>query len=185
MRKLILFVVLLCPLIVTAQFDWITFNSDTGNFSILVPDTMIHTTKSLNVAIGKLDYQIYHYQGPDTSENWLYQLSYVDYPVGSVHSDSTDFLQLLFEENVKSSTKSVYGKLAYQQPDNYGKYPGHIFKVHFADDKVAIKTRLYMIENRFYTISVTGPKGLSLNPKVEQFLNSFRLKEMAGMEIKQ
>jgi len=183
MRYLILFSLLLFSVTTFAQKDWIAFNSDTGNFSVLVPDTMVHTTKEMDLAIGKLEYHIFHFQGPDTSENWLYQLSYVDYPEGTVHSDSTEFLDVLFEENVKSSAKSVFGKVAYQTSNKYLSYPGRIFKVHFAEDKVAIKTRLYMIENRFYTVSVTGPRGLSLNPKVEQFLNSFRLLEMPNEDI--
>ncbi len=184
MHKLLLFFCLLHPFISVAQDDWMTFDSEIGNFSILVPDSMTQTTKDLDLAIGKLKYQIYHYQGPDTSENWLYQVSYVDYPAGTVHSDSIEFLEMLFDENVKSSTKSVYGKLAYQTDDNYQNYPGQIFKVHFADNQAAIKTRLYMVENRFYTISVTGPRGLSLNPKVEQFLNSFNLLEIPEREGK-
>ena len=178
MRIHILFLFLFSSFLGASQNEWIPFDSPEGNFSLLVPDTMVHTTKELELAIGTLQYQIFHYQGLDTSENWLYQLSYVDYPEGSVHSDSTEFLEILFDENVKSSAKSVFGKVTYQQPDKYGKYPGHIFKVHFAEDKVAIKTRLYMVENRYYAISVTGPRGYSLNPKVEEFLNSFRLLEL-------
>jgi len=175
MRSSILFFCLLTAFQIQAQEEWTYYSSETGNFLVLAPGEMEYRVSSMDLAIGKLDYHIYFNQGKDSTENILYQVSYCDYPEGSIHSDSTEFLQLLFEQNIKESAKTVSGKVIYEEDIQYKEYPGKLFKVHFADDQAAIKTHLFMIENRYYALSVTSLKGKALNPYVDSFLSSFKI----------
>ena len=183
--RIIFFVILsfLVNFSAMAQVDWNYHKIDTANFSIVVPGELKFSRQTMDLPIGQLNYEIYYSQAADTSENWLYQVSYCDYPIGTIHSDSTEFLKILFEENVKSSANAVIGDVVYEEDIAYKGYPGKIFKVHFANDGAAIKTRLYVIENRYYSISITGPRGKSLNRQVDKFLDSFRILEMPNNEI--
>ena len=177
MRLLILCFGLLIGLNTQAQEAWTYYSSEAGNFVVLAPGEMEYRVSNLDLPIGELKYHIYFSQGKDSSENILYQVSYCDYPEGSVHSDSTEFLQLLFDQNTRESAKSVNGKVIYEEAISHKGYPGKLFKVHFAEDQAAIKTHLFMIENRYYALSVTSLRGKSLNPFVDSFLDSFRMIE--------
>ena len=93
--------------------EWTRFESEKGGFSVLAPGEMIEKTQEVETEIGQLTYHIFFHK-PDedkTADNFLYMVSYCDYPDGSVHSDSTDLLADFFDATVESSVFSVNGEL--------------------------------------------------------------------------
>lgn len=134
---------------------------------------MEYQAREVDVPIGKITYHTYYYRDKDTADNVFYQVQYFDYPVGTVHADSAELVKLVFDENIKSATKTVFGELAYEDAINLRGAPGRLFKIIFKDGEAAIKTKMLIVGNRYYAISVAGFRAKSLNPFVDNFLDSF------------
>jgi len=156
----------------SAQVDWEPFTSEKGRFSISSPGEMELRVNALDVAIGELKYFTYFHQPLDTMHNLLYQVSYCDYPVGTIHSDSAEFIPQFFEDNLIASAESVDGELVYSDDIKYYEYPGKIFKIFFKDGAGSIKSKIYLVGNRLYTVSAISLRSKSLNPLVEDYFEN-------------
>jgi len=158
----------------SAQKDWQVFQSSEGNFTVLVPGDMIHKEQLMETAVGNLVFTTYLYQ-PDTKDpdNFYYAVSFVDYPEHSVHSDSTDFLDSFFHYTIDTSVKSVTGELRYVDHIKLNDYPGRLWRVDYKKGTATIKTRAYMVGNRFYQIQVVMNRDKSLNTEQDKFFDSF------------
>lgn len=156
-----------------AQTIWKHYEYEQGNFRISAADSMTYKVQEVEVPIGKITYHTYYYQDKDTADNVFYQVQYFDYPEGTVHADSLELIELVFDENIKSAEKAVLGEMVYQHPINLRGNPGRLFKIIFQDGKAAIKTKMIIAGNRYYAISVVGFRDKSLNPYVDDFLESF------------
>jgi hypothetical protein len=158
--------------------DWNRFESEKGNFSVLVPGKMTQKKDTVETEIGNLTYHIYfHKPELEDADNFLYMVSYCDYPEGTVHSDSTELLAEFFEATVESSTFSVNGELYYSSDIEYRGYPGKIWRVNYGDNTAAIKTKAFVIGNRYYAIQAITLRDKSLNAAIDKFLDSFQLLE--------
>lgn len=164
-------------LLILGQFsDWKLFESDKGRFSILVPGLMSEKKNEVETEIGTLTYHIYfHKPEAENADNFLYMVSYCDYPEGSVHSDSTELLADFFEATVESSVFSVNGDLFYSTDMDYKGYPGKLWRVNYGDNTAAIKTKAFMIENRYYAVQAITLRDKSLNSAIDKFLDSFQV----------
>lgn len=168
--SIILFILAQIP-----TWDWYT--SEKGLFTVLTPGEMTEKVKETETAIGKLSYHIFSYQ-PEVeagADNFLYMISYCDYPAGSVHSDSTELLKEFFDATVESSVSSVRGELFYAADIRLGEYPGKIWRVNYGDNKAAIKTKAYVVGNRYYAIQTVTFREKSLNASIDKFLDSFKV----------
>jgi len=175
MKYITLFALILMANISTAQDNWEPFTSEEGRFTVLSPGEMDLRVNALEVAIGELKYFTYFHQPADTLHNLLYQVSYCDYPKGTIHSDSVDFIPEFLEDNIKSSAESVSGELVYSDDISYYEYPGKLFKIFFSDGEGSIKSKIFIVGNRLYTVSAISMRNKSLNPMVDTFLESFRI----------
>lgn len=158
--------------------DWFEFVSEKGKFTVLSPGEMANRTNSLETEIGQLDYHTFLYQ-PKSKEadNLVYMVSYVDYPNHSIHSDSTELLKDFFDATIETAVQSVEGELMYSADAKLKDYPGKIWRVHYNDEKAQIKTKAFLVDNRYYSIQTITLKEKSLNPSSDKFLDSFRLLE--------
>ena len=102
-----------------------------------------------------------------------YQLSFLDYPEGSVHSDSTDLLRELFASTIDASVESVKGIKKYQTEINQFEYPGYLWKIEFGENQI-MKTKAFVAGNRFYTMQVFGDRKYDKTNVDLQFFDSFR-----------
>ena len=155
------------------QQSWISFSPVKGGFSVEVPDSMQYSSQELKVPIGTILYHTYFFKDDREADNNLYQVQYFDYPEGTVNSDSTELVDLVLSENIRSAENSVKGELLYQHKETLSGYPGVLFKISFEDGDAAIKSKMFIRESRFYSISVAGARDKSLNQAVERFLDSF------------
>ena len=155
--------------------SWEELKSIDGNFRILVPGKMEEKIDSIETDIGKLAYYTYYFQDDTKAENLFYMLSYCDYPAYSVHSDSTEILPDFFEATLESAVGSVDGELLYSDDLNYLHFPGKVWRIDYLEGRAVIKTRAYLIGNRYYSMQIITLKERSLNSASEKFLGSFRL----------
>lgn len=156
--------------------NWREYHSGEGRFRILTPGDMQHKVDSIATAVGVLAYHTFFFQPMEKdADNLIYMLGYCDYPAGTVHSDSTELLPDFFAATVESAVEAVDGKLIYAGNYRHKKYPGKIWRIEYLEGGALIKTRAYIIENRYYTLQTITYKSKSLNAASEKFLDSFEL----------
>jgi hypothetical protein len=100
-------------------------------------------------------------------------ITFCDYPPGSIHSDSTELLKDFFDASIDQATSSVHGELAYQNDVTLKGYPGKLWRINYLRGQALIKTRAFMVENRFYTIQTVTVKDMAINAASDRFFDSF------------
>jgi len=158
---------------------WEWYTSEKGLFTVYTPGTFVEKVEESETAVGKLAYHTFAYQPEDqeAADNFIYMISYCDYPEGTIHSDSTELIQEFFEATVDASVSSVRGSLFYASDIKIGDYPGKIWRVNYGNDKAAIKTKAYVVGNRYYAIQTVTFREKSLNASIDKFLDSFKIIE--------
>ena len=97
-------------LLVAFSTNWQWFTSEKGSFTILAPGELTERSDEVETAIGTLTYHTYLYKPEsEDADNFLYMVSFCDYPEGGMHSDSVELLKDFFDATVESSVFSVNG----------------------------------------------------------------------------
>ncbi len=158
------------------RVSWTNVASYDGRFKLLAPGEMKEKTDSIETPLGKLAYRVHFYQPEDkTAENLLYMVSWCDYPAGSIHSDSTELLEEFFNATMESAAFSIKGSVVYSDNYKMEDYPGRIWRIDYLDGQAIIKTRAFVVGNRYYAMQTVSLKEKHLNPAGEKFFDSFRL----------
>jgi len=159
-----------------AQDDWIVFSNTEANFKVEVPGEMVEKVRTIPTEIGELSYHTFIYQEKgDSSDNVLYLINYVDYPEGTMHSDSTAILGDFFKTTIETATESVDGKLAYSTDESLLDYPGKVWRILYNGGAATIKTKAFLVAQRYYAIQTVTIREKSMNNSTDRFLDSFRL----------
>lgn len=160
---------------------WEETVSYSGRFQVNVPGYMTQKADTITTKLGELVYHTYFYQSPDKkADNLFYMVSYVDYPSGAMHMDSVELLEEFFQVSAEEAAFSITGDLVYSHPQDWNGYPGYIWRVDYLKGEAVIKTRAFLVENRYYNIQVITLKANSLNPAADKFFNSFYLLDPAA-----
>ncbi len=156
--------------------NWKDFTSIHGQFKVRVPGEFKEKADTFDTDIGNLIYHTFFYQDQsEEAENFIYMISYVDYPVEAVHSDSTDLLEEFFKATIDQATFSIAGDLAYSNPIEEQGYPGFLWRINYRQNTGIIKTKALLKDNRYYAIQAVSTKELALNPTIDRFLDSFKI----------
>jgi hypothetical protein len=157
---------------------WRTFKPDGGHFEVLSPGVMQHDVDSVETPLGQLAYHTYFYQPPESdamAENYMYMVSYCDYPEGTLHQDSAGLLLEFFTATMESAAASVDGETVYHAERNYRSYPGHFWRIDYLNGQAVIKTWGIVVGSRYYALQTVTVKKRSLNRSSDNFLDSFRI----------
>lgn len=162
------------------QPDTDIYTADDGSFSILAPGNFVEKYQELETEIGDIEVFTLHCQ-LDISEhpNFLYLINYYDYPAGfddSADSDNQDFLSNIFDESIDQSLTSLDGKLLYSTDIKLqDSYDGRVNRISYNNGESIVKSKMFLVRDRFYFIQVYTTKDNSLNLEMDDFLNSFRV----------
>ncbi|MEM9886451.1 MAG: hypothetical protein AAF849_11220 [Bacteroidota bacterium] len=159
--------------------DWITYESKDGQFSISAPAKLQEKIDTFQTELGMLYYHTLYHQAAEATGNQVYMLSYCDYPKGTIHSDSVAILQDFFEETMQTAKFSINGELMYQTDQDYYGYPGKYWRIDYRKGTAVIKTKAFVVNNRYYAVQVVATKARHINRESERFLDSFQLLETA------
>lgn len=158
--------------------QWEEMISYDGRFRILSPGKMESKQDTVKTPIGKLVYHTYYFQANDKSEeNYVYMLSYCDYPAYTVHSDSSELLLDFFDTTVEAAVSSVRGELMYSTDTDLDDYPGKLWRIDYLNGRAIIKTKALVVNSRYYAVQTVTKKGMGVNQSADVFLDSFRLLE--------
>lgn len=163
-------------LLVSGNPGWEEFKSYEGKFRVLTPGEMQLNERVIHTDIGEIKYITYYYQDQSReAENAMYMITYCDYPEYTIHSDSTELALDFFENTIAAAVESVAGELRYSDNLNYKEYPGRHWRIDYRAGHATLKTRAFLVENRFYTIQTATERGRSMNEATDAFFESFAL----------
>ncbi|MEN0005391.1 MAG: hypothetical protein AAF798_14665 [Bacteroidota bacterium] len=165
------------PLTIAYEYQkWEDFRSYEGKFRVLIPGAVSTKEQTLETGVGELTYHTAYCELKDkNADNLVYIISYCDYPDGGMHSDSTELLGEFFAATMEGAAASVEGAVVYEQTRDFREYPGRVWRVDYLEGKAVIKTRAFLVGNRFYSLQTITTKERSLNRSSERFFSSFRL----------
>jgi hypothetical protein len=143
---------------------WVTFNSDEGHFSVLVPETPTDKAETVDSANGP--YTTHLFVVKDTTS--VYLIGYVDY------DPSFNFnRQAELEANRDNFVKGINARLVSTRPRIINGYSAIEFTAE-TDDRV-FKSRVYMVGRRPYQIVIGSPKDMDDSVNTNRFFNSFKV----------
>jgi len=155
--------------------EWIKFQPTDQPFAVLVPGQMKNGEKKLITDLGELHPVTWIYEGKETENNYLFTVSYVDYPEGTFHRDSLELINELFDASIETHIDDLKGKLIYRSPGEYYSYPGVMYRASYNKNKAVVKSRLILAGDRFYALQVYTITPKSLNAEMDKFLDSFEI----------
>ena len=143
---------------------WVSFSSEEGRFSVLMPETPTDKAETVDSAHGP--YTTHLFVVKDTTS--VYLIGWVDY------DPSFNFnRQAELEANRDNFVKGIQAKLVSTRPTIIDGYSAIEFTAE-TDDRV-FKSRVFMVGRRPYQIVIGSPKDQDDSVSVKRFFNSFKV----------
>jgi len=153
-------------------FDvWKSFSPPNGGFSILMPSMPTESRLMQDTAMGKIFVSSFRLH----MKNMAYIVSYNDYPEVYVGRSN---INVFFAGVRDGSVGNINGRVLTQHNISISGYPGLEYVAEFMFKRhgdSTIKTRIYLVNNRLYQVSVIGMRGELSVAQQNKFLNSFKL----------
>lgn len=164
-------------LLVTPSIDgeWSVYTGPDEKFEILMPDSVHIDHTPVETPLGALEYVSVWSVDEEQDVQIRYALDYCDYPRHTLHSDSTAFAEVFFDETVQSAVEALDGELIYSDPRTHQTYPARLWKIDCPELGIHIKSKAVIVGNRYYCLSVNVPEALSLQHEGDRFFDSFKL----------
>ncbi|MEM7574490.1 MAG: hypothetical protein AAF433_16420 [Bacteroidota bacterium] len=144
-----------------------------GRFSVSIPATWDEQIDTIETEVGFLAYHTFFLQSPsDQADNAIYMLSYVDYPEGALHHDSTELVVEFFDVSQEEAIAIVDGELLFTTDKEKDGFPGRFWRIDYLDGAASIRTQAYVVGRRFYQIQTIAQQGRGLNDSTERFFES-------------
>jgi hypothetical protein len=148
----------------TDNGGWVSFTSETGHFSVLMPETPTDKTETVDSAHGP--YTTHLFVVRDTTS--VYLIGWVDY------DPSFNFnRQAELEANRDNFVQGINARLLTTRPTIIDGYSAIEFTAE-TDDRI-FKSRVYMVGRRPYQIVIGSPKGQDDSANINRFFNSFKV----------
>jgi hypothetical protein len=155
--------------------DWVLFVDPNDKFEVSVPDSANLSTTTVNTALGDLEYVVVKSREVVEKVVVLYTVSYCDYPEGIFHRDSTELIELFFDETVAEAVESVNGDLLYSENYRGEAYPARLWKIVSKKLDMQIKSKAMIVGDRYYCLQVTSPGSSNVLDSGKRFFDSFKV----------
>ena len=99
-------------------------------------------------------------------------ITYSDYPAGTMADRDP---ARIYERWPKGEAATRHGTLRNSLIHRLGETVGREFIIDLASENKVVRARVYIVGDRTYRISYTGPAGSEDSPAARHFLDSFRL----------
>ncbi|MEM6395974.1 MAG: hypothetical protein AAF741_06475 [Bacteroidota bacterium] len=154
---------------------WNEIHDLDGRFAILAPGEFKTSVDTIATDVGELIYHTFFLQSPgERADNLVYMLSYVDYPEGSLHHDSTDLVTEFFQASMEEAINTVDGELLFVNEETLQDYPGRFWRIDYLDGKASIRTKTFIVGRRYYQVQTVSSTDRGLNDSSGKYLGSLR-----------
>ncbi len=156
---------------------WEQIDNLEGRFRIETPGPLEHKIDTLETAVGEQVFHTYFFKVPELerAENLIYVLSYVDYPAGALHQDSTELVRELLASTEESAAEALRGEVVYATDREVLGYPGRIWRIDYKDGEAQARTLAFVVGGRYYELKTFALSGRGLSEASDKFFRSFRL----------
>ncbi|MEM6879119.1 MAG: hypothetical protein AAF544_11210 [Bacteroidota bacterium] len=154
---------------------WEEIRDIDGRFVILSPGAFQESVDTIPTEVGELLFYTYFFQTPaKEADNLIYMLSYVDYPEGSLHHDSTDLVAEFFQASQEEAIAAVDGELLFSNDEILQDYPGKFWRIDYLDGEASIRTKTFVVGRRYYQVQTVSKTSRGLNDSSGKYLESLR-----------
>lgn len=179
MSRSILFITLLIWVVsaslIHAQEEWQLNRASDRTCEWLAPGKMKDGMKRIPTALGEIPQITWVYQPEEAHPNYLYMVSWIDYPAGTFTVDSIHLIHQLFNVSAQTLADDLEGELVYGSLQEDKVRPAYVFRASFRDGNHVVKGRMVLDKDRFYMMQVYTFKENSLNGNMDRFLQSLRI----------
>jgi hypothetical protein len=178
MRSRLLVLALVLPLLLAArqnqpELEFKEFSPEEGGFTILLPGVPKEQTRKEKGPGGKEESTLHLFTVDLKTSTSAYQVAYTVDP--NLAKADADALKGMLERVRRGAEDSLRGKLLSEKKITLEeKYPGVEIQVEIPEGRV-YRSRVYVVEDRLYQMTVLGPKDVTQSKEADQFLDSFKL----------
>lgn len=160
-----------------ASQNWAVIQDADGRFQLLSPAKFTHAVDSVETALGRQVYHTFHLAAPDpaTAENAIYAISYVDYPTGTIHHDSTELVREFMLGTEEEAAAAVGGEIVYSTDKELSGYPARQWRIDYNGGRATARTLAGVVGNRYYEVKVFSVSASGINQSANKFFDSVRL----------
>jgi len=156
--------------------QWEELQSYDGRFQVSTPGVLTEKVDTLTTAIGTVEHHTFYWQAEDEeADNLFYSVIYYDLPQDGINSDSTELVKEFFAGTTEAAAKAVRGNLVYQSYEELIGFPGYFWRIDYLDDKAVIKSKAWLVDNRYYELKAISWKENTVNSDADKFFDSFKL----------
>lgn len=152
---------------------WYSTQKDSLGFRIFFPDKPTEAQQLIETEIGSIEQKTF-YLNNDKGPVYFYQVNYIEYPEGTIHSDSIDLMDDFYLETIRGAVETFNGTLAYDADVEANGVKGRMYRIDYNDDSLSLKAKAFVIRNRYYSIQAIYKKGQKINA-LDRFFDSFDL----------
>lgn len=159
------------------QTAWEEYISLSGKFKILTPSSLVEQVDTIQTEVGDLAYHTFFHQtsSKEETDNTIFMVSYCDYPEGIIFADSSGLVDTFFEETMQAAAESVDGEILYSTDIQKDDNPGKQWRIDYLDGEAIIRTKAFLVKNRYYSIQTISNKKQKSWGDNNQFFDSFEL----------
>lgn len=156
---------------------WEQYQDLDGRFQLLTPAAFTHDVDTVETPLGTQILHTYHFQATERerAENIIYALSYVDYPEGTLHHDSTDLVREFLDQTLEEATAAVGGEVVYSSDKLLDGYPARQWRIDYNGGRATARTLAGVARNRYYEIKIFSVRAAGVNNSAGRFFDSVRL----------
>lgn len=155
---------------------WELIEDYAGRFKISAPGPFQKWTDTMRTAVGELVQHVYYLQpNSEKAENEVYMVSYIDFPEGSLHHDSTELLVDFFAETLAGAESNVRGEVMFEREESLQGFPARYWRIDYLNGRASIRTKAVVVGNRYYSVQTVTRRSYGINHSTDRYLDSFRV----------
>jgi hypothetical protein len=155
-----------------------SFHPNGAGVILTVPGgNMIEKTHEVSTPLGNLLLHEFSLDLESDGQYFAFLFSYVDYPPGSMHQDSTDLLNDFFQIAMEESIFLMKGALMYESFGSWYGYPSYQWRINYKKDQYSIRNLSLLAGSRYYLLRVVSASDIVSGEIAQDFINSLRFKE--------
>jgi len=157
-----------------------TFTVEESLFAIDFPHPPIYVVIPGRTNDGKaLDTHSYFYESKGMNDdNYLYALTYIDYPVDSIHHSHYPLkVRYFLDTGANNFVQTIFdGQLAKILSTGNDQYAGRIFDVRCLDNMYLHRVHMLLVNQRLYFVQVVTGRNTPENKNLKDFITSFQIR---------
>lgn len=154
-------------LVMAQDADWKPFTAQEAGFTVLLPGVPKVQKQKIKTPAGNLEVTLFVLEGMKAT----FAVSYAVFPPKVVEAAT---LEQRLDKARAGAVATAGGILKSEKKITLEQYPGRELHIENASPGMVV-TRMFVVKDRLYQVTITGPRQLLKDPATQMFLESFRL----------